>query len=95
MKYIVTKLEGPNEPIMFNVSSLGNYSVNTFLGDFPTNESPFPLLRQQSKTINCTMVTHKDSDSSVQEGRNLTLMQQESMYGRDTHFWTLHFDGSR
>ena len=39
MKYVVIELNGPNEPVMFTNSILGNYSFNvyntkTFFGDF-------------------------------------------------------------
>jgi hypothetical protein len=32
MKHVVTDLNDPNEPVMFNHSILGNYSVIHFLG---------------------------------------------------------------
>lgn len=39
MKYVVTELNGPNEPVMFTNSILGNYSFNfcateTYFGEF-------------------------------------------------------------
>lgn len=39
MKYVVTELNGPNEPVMFTNSILGNYSfdvcaIKTYFGEF-------------------------------------------------------------
>jgi len=40
-KYIVTELEGENEPIAYNKNIIGNYSVDSFLGNFNAHTSPF------------------------------------------------------
>lgn len=40
MKHTVTKLEAPNEPILFINTILGNYFFNTFFKDFPAEKSP-------------------------------------------------------
>jgi hypothetical protein len=42
MKHIVTKLEAPNEPVMFINMILGNYFFDTFFRDFLADESPVP-----------------------------------------------------
>jgi hypothetical protein len=34
MKHVITDLNDLNEPIMFNISILGNYSYETFFGNF-------------------------------------------------------------
>jgi hypothetical protein len=34
MKHVVTDLNDPNEPMMFNNSILGNYSYDTFFGNY-------------------------------------------------------------
>jgi hypothetical protein len=54
MKYVVTKLEGKHELIMFNHASLGNYCVDTFFRDFHVDESPYPMFTQQYEVINYT-----------------------------------------
>ena len=40
-KYIVTELEGENEPVAYNNNIIGNYSVDSFLGNFNAHTSPF------------------------------------------------------
>lgn len=40
MKYIVTDLEYQSEPIMFNHTSLDNYSFETYLAKYAYEESP-------------------------------------------------------
>jgi len=40
-KYIVTELEGENELIACNNNIIGNYSVESFLGNFNAYTSPF------------------------------------------------------
>ena len=40
-KYIVTELEGENEPVAYNNSIIGNYSVDSFLGNFNAHTSPY------------------------------------------------------
>ena len=39
MKHVVTDLNDPNELVMFNNSILGNYSYETFFGDFTVEPS--------------------------------------------------------
>jgi hypothetical protein len=39
MKHVVTDLNDPNEPMMFNHSILGNYSFEMFFGNFTTEPS--------------------------------------------------------
>ena len=43
MKYLVTNLGEENEPIAFNNNILGNYSADSFLGNFNTQSSPFSV----------------------------------------------------
>lgn len=40
-KYIVTELEGENEPIAYSNNIIGNYSVDSFLGNFKAHTSPY------------------------------------------------------
>jgi hypothetical protein len=39
MKHVVTDLNDPNEPVMFNHSILGDYSFEMFFGNFKTKPS--------------------------------------------------------
>ena len=40
-KYIVTELEGENEPVAYSSNIFGNYSVDSFLGNFNAHTSPY------------------------------------------------------
>ena len=40
-KYIVMELEGENETVAYNSSIIGNYSVDSFLGNFNAHTSPY------------------------------------------------------
>jgi len=40
-KYIVTELEGENEAAAYNNNIIGNYSVDSFLGNFNAHTSPY------------------------------------------------------
>ena len=42
MKHAVTKLQAPNELIMFIITILGNYCFNTFFREFSVEESSVP-----------------------------------------------------
>lgn len=39
-KYIIIELEGGNEPLADNSNIIGNYLVESFLGNFNANNSP-------------------------------------------------------
>jgi len=41
LKYSVTDFEDENEPVAFNNNIIGNYSANSFLGNFNAHKSPF------------------------------------------------------
>jgi hypothetical protein len=41
MKHVVIDSNDPNEPVMFNNSILGNYSYDTFFGNYTSEISPF------------------------------------------------------
>lgn len=40
-KYIVIELEGENEPVAYSNNIIGNYSVESFLGNFISYTSPY------------------------------------------------------
>lgn len=40
-KYIVTELQGENEPVAYNSSIIGNYSVDSFLDNFNAHTSRY------------------------------------------------------
>ena len=62
MKHIVTNLDDPNEPILFVDSILGNYGMDSFLGNFLARTSSFIDSRTRSKLLHCTHnVTHQST----------------------------------
>ena len=40
-KYIITELEGENELVAYSNNIVGNYSVDSFLGNFNAHTSPY------------------------------------------------------
>ena len=77
----MTELEGENEAIAYNGSIIGNYSVDSFLGNFNAHTSPYlenSVLSQVeifSQTDNLKCVNFLDNPV------NTSL------------FWKLYFDG--
>ena len=56
MKYVVTELNGPNEPVMFTNSILGNYSFNvcateTCFGEFHAGTTEETKLNTQLEVL--------------------------------------------
>ena len=43
MTHTVTEFEQENQPIAFNNNILGNYSSESFFGNFTAQPSPFPI----------------------------------------------------
>lgn len=97
MKYVVTELNGPNEPIMFTNSILGNYSfdvcaIETYFGEFHeetveeivTNTQLEALPRSPTDEPPCNIVDDR-TNFVGSSSFNVTL---------DSIFWTLYIDGS-
>lgn len=85
MKHTVTKLEAPNEPIMFINTILGNYCFNTFVGDFPAEESPVP------KNVISELMFYDHEPTPRDDEQTLTTPENE----KKEDSWTLYFDGSK
>jgi hypothetical protein len=85
MKHMVTKLESPNEPIMFINTILENYYFDTFFGDLPAKESPV----SDNTILELLFYTHEPYLSD--ERREISAPE----LGEKEEFWTLHFDGSK
>jgi hypothetical protein len=74
MKHVATNLNYPNEPIMFNHSTLGNYSYNSFFGNHIAEISPCVESSTQSEILHCThifethcnIVDRNDNNNDVQ-----------------------------
>ena len=84
MKHIVTKLEAPNEPIMFINTILGNYCFDTFFGYFPVKS--LVLDNYVSELLFCT---HKPTPRDDEQ--NINTLESD----KKEDLWTLYFDGSK
>ena len=82
-KYIVTELEGENEPIAYNNNIIGNYYVDSFLGNFNAHTSTylehffFSQVKKNSQTDSSKCVNFVDTPVN------------------NSLFWKLFFDGSK
>ena len=82
-KYIVTELEGENEAIAYNSSIIGNYSVDSFLGNFNAHTSPYLENSVLSQVEIFSQTDNSKCVNFVEEPINTSL------------FWKLYFDGSK
>jgi len=82
-KYIVTELEGENEPIAYNSSIIGNYSVNSFLGNFNAHASPYLKHSVLSQVENFSRTDSSKCINFLDKPVNKSL------------FWKKKIDGSR
>ena len=83
MKYSVTNIGEENEPIEFNNNILGNYSTDSFLGNFNPKISPF-------------LINYVNSHIEIFSQNNLTRclnFEEETII--HSLFWKLFFYGSR
>jgi hypothetical protein len=56
MKHVVMNLNDPNEPIMFNHYVLGNYSSDSFFGNYSVEISSYAESNTQSEILHCTRI---------------------------------------
>jgi hypothetical protein len=66
MKHIVTNLRDLNEPMMFNYSILGNYSFETFFGNFTTKPSTLVESNAKSEILHCNHIIDSNCDIADQ-----------------------------
>jgi hypothetical protein len=66
MKHVVTDLNDPNEPVMFNNSILGNYSYETFFGNFIVETSSLAESNTQYGILHCTHIIEPNCNIIVQ-----------------------------
>jgi hypothetical protein len=66
MKHVVIDLNDPNEPVMFNHSILGNYSFETFFGNFTTEPSTLVESNAKSEILHCTQIIESSCDIADQ-----------------------------
>jgi hypothetical protein len=104
LKHTVTDLETLNEPSSTNFPVLGNYSCDSYFGNFSPLSSNFPL------TQNSEMIFQEELPTVVEETlfrqepaleiTKLTGGKEESDMKEEVdrffpQFYTLHFDGSK
>ena len=82
-KYIGTELEGENEPVAYNSSIIGNYSVDSFLSNFNAHVSPYLEHSVLSQVENFSRTDSLKCINFLDKPVNKSL------------FWKLFFDGSR
>ena len=97
MKYVVTKLSGPNEPVMFTNSILGNYSFNvcateTYFGKFHAETS-------EGTTINTLLeaLPHSPIDKppcNIVDDKTSLVGSNSVNVTLDSIFLTIYFNGS-
>lgn len=82
-KYIVTELEGENEAIMYNSSIIGNYAVDSFLGNFNAHISPY---------LENSVVSQIEIFSQTDESKCFNFLDSSV---NTSLFWKFYFDGSK
>jgi len=96
MKYVVTELNDPSEPIMFTNSILGNYSFNicameTYFGEFHTETIEETATNTQLEALPCSPT---DELSCIIIDDRTNFVESSSIdVTLDSIFWTLYFDG--
>jgi len=87
MTHTVTEFEQENQPIAFNNNILGNYSSESFFGNFTAQSSPFSVKNSTSQIENYSQTDRSrcfnDTEKTVNKIVNNSL------------FWSLYFDGSK
>ena len=97
MKYVVTKLNDPNEPLMFTNSILGNYSfdicaMETYFREFhaETIEETVTITQLETPPYNPT----NELSCIIVDDRTNFIEISSIDVTLDSIFWTLYFDGS-
>ena len=87
MTHTVTEFEQENQPITFNNNILGNYSSESFFGNFAAQPSPFSVNHFTSQIKNYSQIDRSrcfnDTEETVNKIVNTSL------------FLSLYFDGSK
>jgi len=97
MKYVVTELNGPNEPVMFTNSILGNYSFNVCATE--TCFGKFHLETSEGTEINTWLeaLPHSPTDKppcNIIDDKTSLIGSNLVNLTLDSNFWTLYFNGS-
>lgn len=81
--YIVIELEGENEPDAYSSNIVGNYLVESFLGNFNANTSPL----QENLVI-----SKVENYSQIDSSKCINFVDKPVV---NPLFWKLFFDGSK
>ena len=87
MKHTVTKINSPNEPVLFSDSILGNYGYESDLGSFPALKSAFTDSVNKSEILHCDFQEAAPSLINTVNNVNDVIILVDNP-------WHLCFDGS-
>lgn len=87
MTHTITEFEQENQPIAFNNNILGNYSSESFFGNFTAQSSLFSVNNFTSQIENFSQTDTSRGVKIAKETINKTV--DKSL------FWSLYFDGSK
>jgi len=82
-KYIVTKLEGENELVAYNNNIIGDYYVDSFLGNFNAHTSPY---------LEHSVLSQVEKISQIDSSKCINFIDNPV---NKSLFWKLFFDGSK
>ena len=77
------ELEGENEPITYNNNITGNYSVDSFLGNFNAHTSPY---------LEHSVLSQVEFFSQIDSSKCINFIDSPV---NKSLFWKLFFDGSK
>jgi len=83
LKYIITKLEGENKPIAYNRNIIGNYSVESFLGNFNAHASSI---------FENSLTSQVENYSQIDSSKCINFVDKHVV---NSLFWKLFVDGSK
>jgi hypothetical protein len=86
MKHNVTDLDEENEPVSFANNIVGNYSIDSYFGNFNTQVSHFKPTNQSSEIENF---------SQTYFSRCIDFVDNFGDNSVNYPFWKLYFDGSK
>ena len=87
MTHTVTNFQQENQPIAFNNNILGNYSSESFFGNFTAESSPFLVNNSTSQIENYSQTEGSRCFNVTKETVNKIV--------NNYLFWSLYFDGSK
>ena len=100
-KYIVTKLNMPNEDMVFCQSPLGNYYSVTYFGNFEDEALNVDESNKQSETLHCTQPKTLHCSQIVEQNYNVVDDRKSNFIETrlfdielEAIFWNLNFYGS-